>query len=199
MQRRSIVGVVLAAVVLLGVVLIGVDARQATPAPGTPVDDVIPGLVHYDVASNAHVSGYVDYPQSPPVGGPHNPVFQQCGFYDQPVGNEHAVHSLEHGAVWITYRPGLAAAQVNRLREVAATSDHILVSPYPDLPSPVVVSAWGYQLRLPSADDPRLEQFISRFVNQGPEPGASCTGGTTETIPWATPAAGSPTVGTPVS
>jgi hypothetical protein len=47
----------------------------------------------------------VDYPQSPPVGGPHNPIWQNCGFYSKPVRDEYAVHSMEHGAVWITYSP----------------------------------------------------------------------------------------------
>jgi hypothetical protein len=56
----------------------------------------------------------------------------------------------------------------------------VLVSPYPDLPAPVVASAWGKQLQLDSANDPRLEQFVSAFREgpQTPEPGAPCTGGT---------------------
>src|SRR5215208_5439695 len=59
----------------------------------------------YSNLSRDHVRGRINYPQNPPVGGPHNPVWQKCGFYSKPVRNEHAVHSMEHGAVWITYRP----------------------------------------------------------------------------------------------
>ena len=58
----------------------------------------------------------------------------------------------------------------------------MLVSPYPDLPAPVVASAWGYQLRLDSAADDRLDAFVRRFVQgaQAPERGSPCTGGTGE-------------------
>jgi Protein of unknown function (DUF3105) len=121
----------------------------------------------------------VDYAQTPPVGGEHNPVWQNCGFYDEPVANENAVHSLEHGAVWITYSPDLPQDQVDVLRDLAHSQTYVLVSPYPDLPSNVVASAWGKQLSLQSADDPDLERFVRAYRQgpQTPEPGAVCTGG----------------------
>ena len=121
----------------------------------------------------------MDYAQSPPVGGVHNPVWQNCGFYEEPIRNETAVHSLEHGAVWITYSPDLPQDAVERLRDLAQSNDYVLVSPYPELNSPMVASAWGKQLNLESAEDPDLEQFIGAYSQgpQTPEPGASCTGG----------------------
>jgi hypothetical protein len=95
------------------------------------------------------------------------------------VRDENAVHSLEHGAVWITYRPDLPQNQVDQLRDLAQNQTYVLVSPRADLPSPVVASAWGKQLRLQSADDPDLERFIGAFRQgpQTPEQGAACTGG----------------------
>ncbi|MDQ5852171.1 MAG: DUF3105 domain-containing protein [Chloroflexota bacterium] len=128
-----------------------------------------------------HTEGPVTYAQIPPAGGPHNPVQQNCGIYDQPVRNENAVHSLEHGAVWITYRPDLPAADVERLRSLARGHSHVLLSPYPELPAPVVASAWGVQLKVDSASDPRLALFIDRYERVGgpetPEVGATCRGG----------------------
>src|SRR4029079_6621862 len=62
-----------------------------------------------------HVAGSILYAENPPIGGQHNVVWQNCGIYDAPIHNEHAVHSLEHGAIWITYRPDLAADQVQKL------------------------------------------------------------------------------------
>jgi Protein of unknown function (DUF3105) len=114
----------------------------------------------------------------PPVGGDHDAVPQTCGVYAGPVGTWHAVHSLEHGAVWITYAPDLAPGQIATLAADAKGHDHVLVSPFPDQPSPVILTAWGLQLRVDSASDPRVEVFIAKYENgpQTPEPGAECSG-----------------------
>jgi hypothetical protein len=127
-----------------------------------------------------HVSGAITYTETPPMGGPHNVVWQTCGIYDAPIHNEHGVHSLEHGAIWITYRPGLPADQLERLKTLAA-DDYMLLSPYPDLPHAIVASAWNHQLTFERADDPALTTFIAEFKNNPdttPEFGASCLGGT---------------------
>jgi hypothetical protein len=121
----------------------------------------------------------VTYDLVPPVGGNHNPAWQNCGFYSEPIGTEFGVHSLEHGAVWITHRPDLPEDQVDALRDRTARS-YVLVSPWEgELPAPVVASAWGKQLPLESATDPALAQFVDFFAQgpQTPEPGAACGGG----------------------
>jgi hypothetical protein len=156
------------------------DAPEETPMsveqPGKPPE----GVKTYNVGPSAvHTEGEVDYEQSPPAGGEHNPVWQNCGYYAEPVRDENAVHSLEHGAVWITYSPDLSEDEVERLRDIAESQTYILVSPYEGLPSPVVASAWSKQLSLESAEDPDLERFIGAYRQgpQTPEPGAVCTGG----------------------
>jgi hypothetical protein len=56
----------------------------------------------------------------------------------------------------------------------------MLLSPFPGLPAPIVLSAWNHQIRPEQADDPRLRAFISRFKNNPsttPDFGASCAGG----------------------
>lgn len=144
--------------------------------------DLLGDVQTFDVVAG-HVVGVVDYDQNPPAGGPHNQVWQNCGYYSEPLINEHAVHALEHGAVWITYQPDLPADQVDIIRAKAENQTYVLVSPYPDLPAPVVASAWGKQLQLQSATDEALDAFL-RTYRQGPqtlEPGAACTGGTSVT------------------
>jgi hypothetical protein len=130
--------------------------------------------------AQTHTQDPVTYPQTPPVGGPHFPVWMNCGYYPQAVQNELAVHSMEHGAVWITYRPSLAKADVDVLRAFARTP-YVLVSPWRDdtLPSPVVASAWGLQLKADTARDPAVKAFVDKYANgpQTPEKGAPCTGG----------------------
>ncbi|MFT4040714.1 MAG: DUF3105 domain-containing protein [Thermomicrobiales bacterium] len=194
-------------VAALGVALsLGMAAAQeaSTPAPDVSTDLFDPGVAEatpiagletFDVASADHTDGTVDYPQNPPAGGPHANAWQKCGYYNAPIRNENAVHSQEHGAVWITYQPDLDKADVKELKQLAKTRS-VLVSPYPDLDDPIVASAWGAQLRLENADDPRLQEFITRYAGNGPEPGANCDSGLETTleqlaatpVPAATPA-----------
>jgi hypothetical protein len=95
------------------------------------------------------------------------------------VSNEQSVHSLEHGAAWITYQADLAPEQVEVLTQLAEADDYALLSPVEELESPVVASAWGVQLALDDAEDPRLALFMEKYLQgeQTPEPGAACTGG----------------------
>lgn len=142
----------------------------------------------YTYAGSQHTTSHVDYKESPPVGGEHNPVWLNCGVYDTPVPKENAVHSLEHGAVWITYRPDLPAADIAKLKELTPDT-YAVLSPYEGLTSPVVITAWGKQLALTGVNDNRLEAFIKEYREspKAPEPGALCTGGTDGTDANATP------------
>lgn len=101
------------------------------------------GLQTFSNLSRNHVTGTVKYPQSPPVGGDHNAVWLNCGTYTSPVANENAVHSMEHGAVRITCQPTLSAADVTALHHAVGGQSHVVLSPYPGLPAPVVASAWA--------------------------------------------------------
>ena len=175
-RRRWIIrgGAVFAAIVVIAVVAAIVISRRDNQPVST-----IAGVESFGNLDRSHVQTPVSYPQTPPVGGPHSPVWQNCGYYSSPVKNENAVHSLEHGAIWITYRPDLPADQVAALRKLAGQT-YVLVTPYPDLPAPVVASAWGKQLKLEAAGDPRLNQFLRTYREgpQTPEKGSACTGGT---------------------
>lgn len=142
------------------------------PGPGTPGSGTL---------DHTHVTSPVQYAVSPPVGGQHAPIWMNAGIYTEPVPNERAVHDMEHGAVWITYDPSLPAAQVKALQELvlkqkpmdeqgqngANTNRYIVMSPWAGakLASPIVVSSWGRQLGVDTADDARLQRFIDTFRN----------------------------------
>ncbi len=114
----------------------------------------------------------------PPMGGPHNPSWLNCGIYDQPVPAENAVHSMEHGAVWVTYHPEIDEAEIAMLTDAARGDGLLILSPYPDQDSPIVLTTWDRQLALETAVDERYDEFMSRYRGlRGPEAGASCTGG----------------------
>lgn len=133
--------------------------------------------------SARHVEGPVSYAQTPPTGGDHHPVWWDCGTYPTAIPEEHAVHSLEHGAVWLTYRPDASAADVERLRAVAAR-DYMLLSPHAEQRPAFVATAWGHQLAQDELDVPAVEAFVRehRRSADAPEPGALCTNGTTRDL-----------------
>jgi hypothetical protein len=182
-RRRAItIGSIAGAVVL---VLVGVAAwvligagRQAADLEAQ-AEQEIDGVEAFDGLTFNHVTAAVDYPQSPPAGGDHNAAWLNCGVYSEPVPDENAVHSLEHGAVWITYDPELPADQVATLEAMAANQSYVLVSPYEGLDSAVAVSAWGYQLKVDSADDERLPVFVQKYLlnPELAEVGAPCSNG----------------------
>lgn len=153
----------------------GKEKDQSQDPPENPPE----GVRTYPATSNrTDVELPISYEQDPPTNGDHATYWQNCGFYSSPVENEAAVHSMDHGAVWITYRPDLPADQVEILRGLAQ-EEYVLVSPYPDLYAPVVATAWRNQLDLTGADDPRLRQFVDQFrlSTTAPLSGNGCTGG----------------------
>ena len=131
------------------------------------------------VGDPAHVDGQLHEDGEVPAGGAHNEIWQNCGFYSEEVESEHAVHSLEHGAVWIAYDPNLSIAEINVIRGFASPNEKVLISPVPGQPAPIIVTAWGQQLELDGTDDARLGQFVNEFsgASSAPEPGGRCTGG----------------------
>ncbi|MGW0824657.1 DUF3105 domain-containing protein [Streptomyces sp. NPDC002845] len=132
--------------------------------------------------SQNHVPGDVNYPMTPPVGGDHNPVWLNCNgdVYTEEVPSENAVHSLEHGAVWVTYTDEASEADVKALTEKVKKTPYTLMSPFEDQKDPIMLSAWGHQRTVTSANDPNVDAFFEKYVQgeQTPEPGAACTGGT---------------------
>jgi hypothetical protein len=162
-------------------------APTAGAAPSGQTGDPIPGVEVFPDLSAAHQSGTIEYAEVPPPGGIHAPVWVNCGAYAQPVPTELAVHSLEHGAVWVTYQSDLALADVAALRALARGQEYVLVTPWAagGLPSPVVAVAWGLRLAVDDATDPRLGEFVARYANgpQTPESGAPCRGGLGTPLP----------------
>ncbi len=180
------------AVAVLGVGLLGVTACSGGGGDGAleggesevlgDADEGIEGVeairVYY--AEPVHTESIVDYELRPPAGGIHNPVWWNCSFYDEPVPDEHAVHALEHGAVWLAYDRDLPGAEVEALHDLARADPKLLVAPHPDLADgeAVVATAWARQLRLATVEDDRLAAFIGEYRDgsQAPESGATCVG-----------------------
>ncbi|MDQ2750055.1 MAG: DUF3105 domain-containing protein [Actinomycetota bacterium] len=123
----------------------------------------IKGVAYKAEPNHNHVGAVVKYDTTPPTGGNHSPIWADCAgtVYPKAIANENAVHMLEHGAVWITYKPGLAPDQVATLSKLVDGVDRMALSPYPGLKTNISLQSWNYQLFVNSASDPRITDFIT--------------------------------------
>ncbi|WP_306356385.1 MULTISPECIES: DUF3105 domain-containing protein [unclassified Nocardia] len=161
-------------------------AQEELKNPSAYID----GVAKKDYPAGQHVSSAqrVAYDQAPPFGGPHDSSWAACTgvVYDKAIRTENAVHSLEHGAVWITYNPdSVDAGTIDTLKAKVDGQPYMLMSPYPGLEAPISLQAWGHQLKVDKVDDARVDRFIKDLrlnENTYPEVGASCANPTFDTV-----------------
>jgi hypothetical protein len=102
-------------------------------------------------------------------------VWLKCQAYASELPKVNAVHSLEHGAAWVTYLPSTSTAEVAQLDQlVGLNTEYVMVSPYAGQDSPIVLSAWGAQLKVTTPSDPRVVEFIRAYGGNGPESKVTC-------------------------
>ncbi|MER6998308.1 DUF3105 domain-containing protein [Streptomyces sp. NPDC000410] len=185
-RRNRIITISISTVVVAGLVGFGAfvlnreseKKEQAEVAAKSPVT----GEKTWDAKKlgRKHVPP-ASYPMKPPVGGDHHEAWMNCDgdVYDKAIPDMHAVHSLEHGAVWVTYNDKAPAADVKKLKDKVGKTSYTLMSPVKDQAGAIMLSAWGKQVTVDGADDPRVDQFFTKYVQgpQTPEKGAVCTGG----------------------
>ncbi|MGQ0840480.1 DUF3105 domain-containing protein [Actinokineospora sp.] len=169
-------------------------AEKPRPARATPGPEFVPteenrdptrkieGVLEINYVAGKHVifPERVAYDHAPPLGGAHDHIWAACNgvVYPTAVRTEHLVHSLEHGAVWVSYDPRRVRGDDRlALAERVEGRPYTFMSPFPGQPKPVSVQSWGRQLQVDSIDDPRIDQFIvatrtNPYLN--PEPGAPC-------------------------
>ena len=174
-RRISRIGVPLVAGLLVIIAVVNVLIGLNRPS----IPDEIEGLIFYSDVPNGVVGGPVDYDSVPPAGGLHAATTLECGIYFDPIANEKAVAALATGAVWIAYDPALSETEVDNLKLFAEGELNIFMSPYPDMPSAIVLTAWGVQLYPDSPNDTRIASFIRDYTNgaQAPASQLDCLDG----------------------
>ena len=159
--------------VMIGIFIIGNRGAE------NPAQAKIEGLKTFNNQDRNHVKETVQYAQTPAAGGNHDAVWPDCNgkAYDQPLRNENAVHALEHGAVWVTYKEGTEQKQVDALKKKITGKQYVMMSPLADQSDQIMMTAWNNQLSLSSADDSKFDQFMTAFSqsSSAPEPGATCS------------------------
>ena len=130
------------------------------------------------------------YTDTPATSGLHDPspLPDDPKVYDQQPPETRAVHSLEHGAVFVYYLPeasgGLPQAVVDRLGQIAEQSNATFLAPYPTLTpdTALTLTAWNQRQSCPTGADLTpdtaatiVNGFVTAFECTGnaPENGAS--------------------------
>ncbi|MCZ2823938.1 MULTISPECIES: DUF3105 domain-containing protein [unclassified Modestobacter] len=171
------------AVVVFAAAVISYAVVQVNESNANRVTEAsqIAGLETFEYAAGQeHVTTPVSYTENPPVGGPHDGEWADCTgtVYDVDIRHENAVHSMEHGATWITYDPELITdGDLATLEELVEGTSGLMLSPYVGLGSPISLQSWNHQLTVDSADDMRVQQyadFMTYNADFYPEVGASC-------------------------
>jgi hypothetical protein len=122
-----------------------------------------------DPAYLVHVLGDedVEYTSDPPTSGPHQPSPAFEGVVDEPLSRPVQVGVLERGDVLVQHDPDLSRGERSALEELAG--DGVVVAPNPDLPAPVVATAWLFKRTCDDVDVDAIEAFIAERKGKGPE------------------------------
>ena len=115
-------------------------------------------------------ASHSEYNSNPPTSGWHYAVPAQSGIYDTVFPDEQLLHNLEHGHIWIAYRPDLPKDQIEALADIAKSySSKIIMVPRPNNPAPIALAAWEYLLKLDSFNEQQVKDFINAYRGKGPE------------------------------
>ena len=165
-RRNTAIAAIAALLVIGGAVYGGVSYSRwrAAHLPGRPFEDQ--GREHVGTG-HQHV-----YNSNPPVSGWHFPQPAEWGVYKEELPDEVLIHNLEHGGIWISYKPDISEdlrAKLEKFYEIYGRK--IIVTPRAKNDSDVVLAAWTRLDTFSAAEysDERIKRFVKAFRNKGPE------------------------------
>lgn len=112
------------------------------------------------------------YSSNPPTSGPHFENPAEWGVYKEELPDEILVHNLEHGGIWISYKPGIPEDVIAKLESFYQKYGRkIIVTPRSANNSDIALAAWTRLDKFSIAEysDERVEKFIKAYRNKGPE------------------------------
>lgn len=137
------------------------------------VSNPVEGTQDFEIIGRNHISQGAPgsgYNSNPPSSGPHWPGAAKNGIYDNVLPDEQLIHNLEHGHVWISYKPDVSDDVKNKLKEIIAKDDwKVVLAPRDKNDFAIALVAWGRVLEMDEPDYGRVEDFIKTYRNRGPE------------------------------
>lgn len=154
-------------VIVLGVLVIFGLYKIATK-PGVPIPgESLPsqGQEHIDPGSS-----HPAYNSNPPSSGWHYPRPAQSGIYDTEFPDEQLIHNLEHGHIWIAYKPDMPKDQIELLVNLAkGYGSKVIMAPRKENDTLVALVAWQHVLKLTAVDELQIKTFFDAYRGRGPE------------------------------
>lgn len=116
----------------------------------------------------------VTYQSNPPTSGNHWPDPLRDGIYDEQKPDEAIVHSMEHGRVWVAYKPSISEQTRQALRALVKSEPRVVMTPRAANETDIALVAWDridtFNVNPDgSFDGKRVRDFIRRYRDKGPE------------------------------
>lgn len=110
------------------------------------------------------------YNSNPPTSGSHYTQPANWGVYQTPLMDEQALHNLEHGGIWISYK-NIDDDTKGKLETIAkANGGSIIMSPRETNDSKIALASWTRLEKLDAYDEGKVLEFIKANKNKSPEP-----------------------------
>jgi hypothetical protein len=156
--------VIVGAVLGIGFWLFKSSQKQIENLPGQTFENQ--GQTHITEGSTDHPP----YNSNPPTSGWHWPQPAPWGVYTTTQPDERMIHNLEHGGIWISYKPDKVDADtIAKLNDFAKRYQLIIVEPRANDEAPIVLAAWTHMLSMEQYDERAILEFIQAYHNKGPE------------------------------
>lgn len=133
------------------------------------------GRNHIDIGAS-----HPSYSSNPPTSGWHYANPAKKGVYKEKLADEQVVHNLEHGYIWISYRPETNPEIIKQLENFYGFGKKIVVEPRKENDKLIAIAAWNWldkfdpvsSTSLSDTELKRIGDFIDEYINKGPEPNA---------------------------
>jgi hypothetical protein len=125
----------------------------------------------FQIEGREHITSEdsVEYQTNPPTSGDHFSLAENWGVYGEEIDDKAAVHGLEHGGVWISYKD-IDDESINTLKKIGGdNAQSVIVSPRIKNDGNVVVASWGKMMTLEKVDEVLIQKYIETYKNQSPE------------------------------
>jgi len=182
LRRLYVIGgsiLIIAAIVWLIVIV----QKKVTP---TPPDQTL----NYESLGQQHIAlndtPPKEYNSNPPSSGGHYSTPANWGVYDYEVNDKLFIHNIEHGGIWIAYKPSVSPDVVKELKAFVDSLGglKIVMAPRSANDADVAIVAWTHVYKFNVADGHLSDQqkadmgnFYKSFLDHSPENVPSFMGG----------------------